>query len=98
MSNSLFWMFERILHQSNNKLKIITQYEHWLLTSAPNSKFVYYKGLSPNQSYVGQMIKDRVRLDYEKGLVHMVTRRMGDHNFDYIAVRSTKKVEDAYDE
>lgn len=94
--SSFYWMLDRILHNGEKKLKIVAEYEEWLKKARPKDSFVYFKGLSPMQTFVGQVIKTKVYTDYERGLVHVVTRRKGSFNFDYIAVRSSKKVEDAH--
>lgn len=73
--------------------KIISEYQEWVSQAKPQDKFVYYKGLCPSQTFVGQLIKDKVYHDYQLGLVHLVTKRMGSHNFDYIAIKSSKRLE-----
>ncbi len=93
----MHWMLQRLLDKNANQLQIITDYEAWVMTAKPKARFVYYKGLTPAQTFVGQAIKERVYQDYKRGLVLLVTKRMGDHNFNYLAIRTSKKVEDAYD-
>ena len=82
-----------ILNRHIEPPKIVSQYERWVIDAAPGQQFVYYKGLCPSQTFVGQVIKDKVYHDYQLGLVLLVTRRMGDHNFDYIAIKSSKRME-----
>lgn len=82
-----------ILNRNIDPPKIIMQYKLWVMHAKPKDKFIYYKGLCPSQTYVGQLIKDKVYHDYQLGLVHLVTKRMGDHNFDYIAIKSSKRLE-----
>ena len=82
-----------ILNRHIEPPKIVAHYQEWVKRALPKEQFVYYKGLCPSQTFVGQVIKDKVYHDYQLGLVHLVTKRMGDHNFDYIAIKSSKRLE-----
>lgn len=90
---SLSAVIASILGKSPETPKIIIHYQDWIKRAEPKDQFIYYKGLCPSQTFVGQLIKDKVYHDYQLGLVHLVTKRVGDHNFDYIAIKSSKRLD-----
>lgn len=91
--NYMQWLLGKDYNSQKGKPQVVVDYEAWLKVAHQRDRFVYYKGLTPAQSFVGQVVKERIWKDYEKGLVILFTQRKGENNFDYVAQRTSKPME-----
>lgn len=74
------------------RLKKLHQYLDWLRTARKGGKFTYHIGLSPQESYIASNLAFRIYNDYEEGLVFPLRIRKGPGIFEFIVIRSSKKV------
>ena len=73
------------------KNKKLTEYQEWVKDAESGDHYIYHKGLSPTESFIGSILARKVMKDYEKGLVHPFSIRQAPFIFDFVAIRSNKK-------
>jgi hypothetical protein len=86
---------QRILSPFQDKkyqIKKLDDYNTWLNTAKAGGRFIYHVGLSPQESYVASRVAAQIYVDYTGGLVFPFSVRKAPHIFEFLVVRSSKKI------